>query len=130
MDTRDFLSVIDYIVDSPQTQEAVVSAFADIQRKWVATYPGYLSAQFLASTDGTRVKCIVRWASEADFIHFEAISDTQGRAKAIQQALEGLSCTAERRSFRLVSSVGPQVAAGESQPDKDRRLTRGDDKQP
>lgn len=125
MAIEEFFSIIDYIVDGPQTQEAVISAFADIQRQWVAPYPGYLSAQFLASADGTRVKCIVRWASEADFAHFEDVSDTKGRSEAIQQALRGLSCTAERRSFKLVRVIDPQTGPGAYQPDEACGLPRG-----
>lgn len=107
-----FYSIIDYSVDSAETQAAVISAFADIQRKWVASYPGYGSAKFLASPDGTRVLCIVGWASEADFARFEAISDSEGRAAAIQNALQKLSCSAERRSFRLAETV--KATSGEA----------------
>lgn len=54
-DDAQFFSIIDYTVDRPQTQRELVDAFAEIQERRVRSYPGYLSARFLASTDGTRV---------------------------------------------------------------------------
>lgn len=113
--TRDpYYSIIDYRVDGPQAQAAIVSAFAEIQRQWVASYPGYRSARFLTSTDGDRVLCVVTWDSEEDFRHFEAVSDTEGRSAAIGRALAGLSATAERKSFRLARTVKPEDQATEA----------------
>lgn len=37
----------------------------------VRFYPGYRSARFHVSTDGTRVYNIVHWASEVDYRHFD-----------------------------------------------------------
>ncbi|GAA5037517.1 C-6 monooxygenase [Thermocatellispora tengchongensis] len=107
-----FYSIIDYTVDGPATQQELVDAFAEIQERWVRFYPGYRSARFLVSLDGTRVYNIVHWESEADFRHFEATSDTEGRMAAIAKALEGLSGTAEPRMsgaprYRLAREVGP-----------------------
>lgn len=107
-----FYSIIDYTVDGPQTQRELVAAFAEIQERWVRFYPGYRSARFLASVDGTRVYNIIHWASEADFRHFEAVSDTEGRMAAIQRALAGLSGKAEPRMsgnprYVVVREVGP-----------------------
>ncbi|MDA8370993.1 MAG: antibiotic biosynthesis monooxygenase [Nocardiopsaceae bacterium] len=96
-----FYSIIDYTVDGPKTQQELVEAFAEIQERWVRFYPGYRSARFHVSTDGTRVYNIVHWATEADYRHFEATSDTEGRLAAIQAALDGLSGTAEPRMAGL-----------------------------
>ncbi|GEB52739.1 MULTISPECIES: antibiotic biosynthesis monooxygenase family protein [Streptomyces] len=112
-----FYSVIDYTVDGPATQAELVEAFARIQERWVRWYPGYRSARFHVSTDGTRVYNIVHWASEADYRNFVETSDTEGRMAAIRQALEGLSGTAEPRmsgapTYRVVREVGPGPAEG------------------
>ncbi|MEH1102844.1 antibiotic biosynthesis monooxygenase [Micromonospora sp. CPCC 205561] len=107
-----FYSIIDYTVDGPETQRELVTAFADIQERWVRFYPGYRSARFHASTDGTRVYNIVHWASEADYRSFVATSDAEGRAAAIAMALDGLSGKAEPRmsgppTYVVVREVGP-----------------------
>ncbi|MGX2993346.1 antibiotic biosynthesis monooxygenase family protein [Streptomyces sp. JNUCC 64] len=107
-----FLSIIDYTTDGPATQAELVAAFASVQERWVRFYPGYLSARFHASTDGTRVYNIVHWASEADYRHFVETSDTEGRMAAIAEALAGLSGTAEPRmtgapTYTVVREVGP-----------------------
>ncbi|MEU7748926.1 antibiotic biosynthesis monooxygenase [Nonomuraea sp. NPDC049158] len=107
-----FYSIIDYTVDGFDTQRELVEAFAEIQERWVRFYPGYRSARFHVSTDGTRVYNIVHWASEADYRHFVETSDTDGRMAAIGKALEGLSGKAEPRmtgvpTYTVVREVGP-----------------------
>ncbi|MFY1686701.1 antibiotic biosynthesis monooxygenase [Plantactinospora sp. WMMB782] len=108
----DFYSIIDYTVDGPATQEELVAAFAEIQDRWVRFHPGYVSARFLVSLDGTRVYNLVHWATEADYRAFESTSDTDGRLAAIASALAGLTGTAEPRMtgaphYRLAREVGP-----------------------
>ncbi|MGK5672102.1 antibiotic biosynthesis monooxygenase family protein [Micromonospora sp. URMC 106] len=107
-----FYSIIDYTVDGPDTQRELVEAFAEIQERWVRFYPGYRSARFHVSTDGTRVYNIVHWASEADYQNFVRTSDTDGRMAAIGRALAALSGTAEPRmtgapTYTVVREVGP-----------------------
>ena len=107
-----FYSIIDYTVDGPETQRELVDAFAAIQERWVRFYPGYQSARFLASSDGTRVYNIVSWASEADWRHFDETDDLDERQAEIAKALDGLSGTAEPRMsgaprYTLMREVGP-----------------------
>ncbi|MFI7708950.1 antibiotic biosynthesis monooxygenase family protein [Nonomuraea sp. NPDC049480] len=107
-----FYSIIDYTVDGFDTQHELVEAFAEIQERWVRFYPGYRSARFHVSTDGTRVYNIVHWDSEADYRNFVETSDAEGRMAAIRKALEGLSGKAEPRmsgvpTYTVVREVGP-----------------------
>ncbi|MCH0541912.1 antibiotic biosynthesis monooxygenase [Streptomyces sp. MUM 203J] len=109
-----FYSIIDYTVDGPETQAELVSAFAEIQERWVSFYPGYRSSRFHVSTDGARVFNIVHWESEADYRNFVESSDTEGRMSAIGKALEGLSGRAELRmaevpTYKVVREVGPRA---------------------
>ncbi|WP_052852622.1 antibiotic biosynthesis monooxygenase family protein [Streptomyces avicenniae] len=109
-----FYSIIDYTVDGPSTQAELVEVFAEIQERWVSFYPGYRSARFHVSTDGTRVYNIVHWASEADYRAFVETSDTEGRMAAIVTALEGLSGKAEPRmsgvpTYTVTREVGPRT---------------------
>ncbi|MFC6883926.1 MULTISPECIES: antibiotic biosynthesis monooxygenase family protein [Actinomadura] len=109
---RHFYSIIDYTVDGPETADELVDAFADIQERWVRFYPGYVSSTFLVNVDGTRVYNLVRWASEADYRHFEEVSDTEGRVAAIGAALGGLRGEAEARMtetprYRVAREITP-----------------------
>ncbi|MEU5403235.1 antibiotic biosynthesis monooxygenase [Streptomyces sp. NPDC005963] len=113
---RGFYSIIDYTVDGQATQTALVDAFAEIIETWVSHYPGYRSARFHISTDGTRVYNIVAWESEASYRDFVAMSDTEGRMAAIGAALKGLAGKAEARmtgapTYRVVREVGPRPTA-------------------
>ncbi|WP_436773618.1 antibiotic biosynthesis monooxygenase [Yinghuangia sp. YIM S09857] len=114
-----FYSIIDYTVDGPATQAELVDAFAEIQVQWVRFHPGYRSARFHISTDGTRVYNIVSWESEAAYRDFVATSDTDGRMAAIQGVLDGLTGTAEPRmtgapTYRVVREIGPGAAPGDA----------------
>ncbi|TKT81285.1 antibiotic biosynthesis monooxygenase [Aquamicrobium sp. LC103] len=108
MEAASFFSIIDYAVDNPETQQAIIDAFAEVQRTWVAHHQGYVYAKFFASTDGIRVTSIVAWKSEADFVRFEEAPDGPERLAAIRRALDGLSCRGERRSFTLARAVEPR----------------------
>ncbi|WP_218061774.1 antibiotic biosynthesis monooxygenase [Planobispora rosea] len=74
-----FYSIIDYTVDGFDTQHEFVEAFTEIQERWARSHPGYRSARFHVSTDGTRVYDIVHWAGERDYRDFVETSDTEGR---------------------------------------------------
>ncbi|MDF2824068.1 MAG: hypothetical protein K0R68_1476 [Mycobacterium sp.] len=92
MDAQDgFYSIIDYAVDGERTQQELIEAFAEIQRRWVSFYKGYCGATLFASIDGRRVYNIVKWASRNDFEDFELNSDTAGRIAAIEAAVSGVS---------------------------------------
>ncbi|MFI6430592.1 antibiotic biosynthesis monooxygenase [Rhodococcus oryzae] len=109
-----FYSIIDYTVDGPRTQTELVDAFADLQTRWVSFYPGYRSARFHVSTDGSRVYNIVHWASEADYRNFVETSDTEGRMSAIGAALKTITGKAEPRmsgipTYTVVREVGPRT---------------------
>lgn len=109
---KGFYSIIEYATDGRETQAALVDAFTEIQERWVRFYPGYVSARFHVSVDGTRVFNLVSWASEADYRHFEETSDTAGRIEAIQAVLDGLPGEVESRvsanpRYRVAREIGP-----------------------
>jgi C-6 monooxygenase len=106
-----FFSVIDYTASGADDQPAIAAEFARLQEDWVASYPGFVSARFLANTDGSSVCAIVEWASETDFHNFERVSDTKGRIAALEAAFERLSTKGARRTFRAIGEVGPTPAA-------------------
>lgn len=106
-----FYSIIDYTAASAEAQLGIAQAFAQIQRDWVAPYRGFVSARFLASTDGTIVRAIVEWQSEDAFHAFERESDGKGRIAALEEAFAKLSTQGSRNTFRPVVEVLPSDAA-------------------
>ncbi|WP_457580619.1 antibiotic biosynthesis monooxygenase family protein [Ensifer canadensis] len=109
-----FYSIIDYTASGADNQPEIAEEFARIQEDWVASYPGFVSARFLANTDGSTVCAVVEWASEADFHNFERVSDTQGRMAALEAAFSRLSTKGSRRTFRAIGEVGPQPASSKT----------------
>ncbi|TGG90264.1 antibiotic biosynthesis monooxygenase [Natronospirillum operosum] len=102
-----FYSIIDYTALSAQSQQDIAEAFAQIQRDWVAPYSGFVSARFLASTDGKVVRAIVEWETEEAFHAFEKESDGEGRIAALEAVFQKLSTQGSRQTFRSVCAVLP-----------------------
>lgn len=101
MNDLGFYSIIEYDIDSPDMQNLFVELFAEVQEKFVAMYPGYISATFAASIDGKRIYNLVHWESEADFNHFEKVSDAKSRLEARKQVISKLK---DKAHFREVGS--------------------------
>lgn len=106
-----FYSIIDYTAPSAAAQNEIAATFAAIQRDWVAPYPGFVSASFLASTDGSIVRAVVEWESEAALATFERTSDGAGRIAALEAAFKALSTQGTRLTFRPVTQVLPPKAS-------------------
>lgn len=106
-ETNAFYSIIDYTASDAADQPRIAAAFARIQRDWVAFHPGYAGAHFLASTDGSIVRAIVEWESEAAFQAFERDSDGEGRMAALQAVFRELATQGTRQTFRPLDEVRP-----------------------
>ncbi|WP_426124669.1 antibiotic biosynthesis monooxygenase family protein [Pararhizobium sp. PWRC1-1] len=105
-----FYSMIDYTSSGAESQPDIALAFAQIQNDWVATYPGFIVARFLASTDGGIVRAVVEWENEEAFRDFEQKSDTKGRMAALETVFNRLSTSGTRLTFRAIGDVEPQPA--------------------
>ncbi|MDD7973034.1 antibiotic biosynthesis monooxygenase family protein [Roseinatronobacter alkalisoli] len=104
---KEFYSIIDYTAPEIEDQAKIAATFAQIQKEWVASYPGYVSARFLASTDGAIVRAIVEWESEDAFNSFEKESDSKGRIAALEAAFRELSTQGSRQTFTSICEVLP-----------------------
>lgn len=105
--SKGFYSIIDYTAPNVGDQAKIAARFAQIQRDWVASYPGYVSARFLASTDGATVRAIVEWESDEAFHSFERESDSKGRMAALETAFRELSTQGSRQTFTAICEVLP-----------------------
>jgi heme-degrading monooxygenase HmoA len=77
-------AVVDYVFPKTGDPGEVAAAFAQVQSDWVACYPGYVSARFLAGTDGGHVRAIIQWESGEAFRVFQTESDSKGRMAALE----------------------------------------------
>ncbi|APR81908.1 2-hydroxychromene-2-carboxylate isomerase/DsbA-like thioredoxin domain protein [Minicystis rosea] len=115
-----FYSIIDYAVDGVETQRRLISAFVEIQERWVRFHPGYRSARFFASFDGRRVYNVVHWDSEEAFRQFEKTSDNAGRWAALEAALAALPGAEPRMNgaprFKMVQEVAPGPQRVDTEP--------------
>ncbi|URK86431.1 hypothetical protein LP421_17990 [Rhizobium sp. RCAM05350] len=102
-----FYSMIDYTSSGAESQPDIALALAQIQRDWVATYPGFIAARFLAGTEGGIVRAIVEWETEVAFRDFERKSDSKGRIAALEAVFKRLSTSGTRMTFRAID-VEPQ----------------------
>jgi C-6 monooxygenase len=82
-----FVIILEYTVEGPEQQRQLVEGLAELGKQWVRFHPGFLSARFHVSTDGTRMVNFVNCASEGDYRNFLASSDTEGRIAAIEEVL-------------------------------------------
>lgn len=90
MESPGFCTVLDHRVDGRHTQRALIDALAGVHERWLCTYAGYRSTQFLASVDGHRVLSLVQWDTEVDFAAFEASNEYAAVMADIQAALDAL----------------------------------------
>jgi heme-degrading monooxygenase HmoA len=102
-----FYSIVDYLFPKAEDPGEVAAAFAQVQSDWVASYPGYVSARFLANTEGSLVRAIIQWESEETFRAFETESDSKGRMAALEGAFRKFSAQGSRRTFRAIGEVLP-----------------------
>lgn len=86
-----FVSILDYLVDGPEQQHQLADGLAEVIKQWVRFHPGFLSAKFHISTDGSRIFNIIQWDSEEDYHRFTTNSDTNGRVAAIKEAFANVS---------------------------------------
>jgi heme-degrading monooxygenase HmoA len=100
-------TVLDHRVEGDDVQRALIGALAVVHERWLPTFPGYHSTQFLASPNGRRVLSVVRWTSEADLANFEASGDHQAVMADVEAALAALPgpVDTDLSRFRLVRQV-------------------------
>jgi len=70
-----FTQIVEFTT-SPERQHNLIAALAAEMERWVRQRPGFLSASFHTSDDGTHVTNYAQWQTEADFRAF--VADPQG----------------------------------------------------
>jgi C-6 monooxygenase len=93
-----YVAIVTVRVDGPQTQRRLVEMLSKDVEDWVRHCPGFLSANYHTSVDGTQMVNYAQWTSEAAYrASFDQNPDKERMREAIRSlpgVLEGPSMTA------------------------------------
>jgi C-6 monooxygenase len=88
--STEFVALVTIRVDGPETQRALVEQMAKSVEGWVRYCPGFISANYHLSVDGTLVVNYARWTSEELYRQsFSLNPDKEAMRRAIS-ALPGV----------------------------------------
>jgi quinol monooxygenase YgiN len=74
------VTLINTFITTPETQQEVLDRLVDATDKEIAHLPGFVSANFHTSEDGTRIVNYAQWESQE---HFKAMHANPGAAAHI-----------------------------------------------
>lgn len=64
---RELVTMINIFIVKPENQKALLEMFAKETEGFIKDLPGFISATFHASEDGTRIVNYAQWRSEEDY---------------------------------------------------------------
>ncbi len=112
-DVAGFVALVTIRVDGPVTQRALVDLLSRDVEEWVRYCPGFVSANYHLSLDGTVVVNYARWQDEASYRDsFDRNPDRQRMRAAITAldgVLEGPSMTAFRLDLQIAAAPARAV---------------------
>jgi C-6 monooxygenase len=99
-----FIAIVTLRVDGPDSQRKLVDLLVRDVEEWVRYCPGFISANYHASTDGTRLVNYAQWESEEAYR--QSFRDNT-RALALREAISSMPGVAppEMTGYTLVRSV-------------------------
>jgi quinol monooxygenase YgiN len=83
----------------PEKQQALLDQLTDFSEHTVKKFPGFISATFFASFDGTRVTNVAQWESREAFLSMIQSAEAQADIAACQKI-------AQRLDYNLYDGVG------------------------
>jgi C-6 monooxygenase len=105
-----FIAVVTVVVQGPEVQRALVDLLARQVEQWVAYCPGFRSAAYHLSVDGSRVLNYAGWSSEQAYREsFDLNPDKEAMREAIR-SLPGVIAGPSMTGYRL-DRVVPAVPA-------------------
>lgn len=98
-----YVGLVSFRVENPVSQHKLVDAIAPEVERWIRHRPGFLSAHFHLSMDGTRVLNYSQWTSESAYSDFQRDPNTE----VLQRAIADVPGVQEKESvgYRLYLSV-------------------------
>jgi C-6 monooxygenase len=73
----EYVALISFRVDDAESQRKLVDAVSSEVERWIRQRPGFVSAHFHLSTDGTRVVNYSQWTSEDAYSDFQSDPNTE-----------------------------------------------------
>jgi C-6 monooxygenase len=111
-----FVALVVVRVDGPATQRALVDMLARDVEAWVRYCPGFRSANYHLSVDGTQVVNYAEWSSEAAYRQsFDLNPDKEKMRNAIRQlpgVIDGPAMTGLAPDRRIALQDPSQTACG------------------
>ncbi|MBT2675898.1 antibiotic biosynthesis monooxygenase [Streptomyces sp. ISL-14] len=85
-----FVAVVTFPVDGPATQRKLVELATGGVQEWIREVPGFLSATYHASTDGTAVVNYAQWESEQAYRENFSADPRSAKLREALSSLPGL----------------------------------------
>ncbi|KOU63460.1 actVA 6 [Streptomyces sp. MMG1533] len=86
-----FVALVTFPVDGPATQRKLVELATGGVQEWIREVPGFLSATYHASTDGSAVVNYAQWESEQAYRENFAADPRSAKLREALSALPGLT---------------------------------------
>lgn len=99
---RDLVTMINVFTVKPENQQALLDMFARETEGFIKALPGFISASFHASEDGTRIVNYAQWRCRKDY---EAMLKTPEFRKKVQANMELLE-KYDDNLYRVESTFG------------------------
>jgi C-6 monooxygenase len=112
--TTKFIALVVIHVDGPATQRTLVDMLSRDVRAWVRHCPGFLSANYHVSVDGTQVVNYAEWSSEDAYRQSFELSPSKGAMRNAIRELPGVIDGPKMTGFTLdlrITADGPAPEA-------------------
>ena len=95
---RDVVTLVNVFTVKPENQQPLIDALIEATETVISKLPGYVSANFHRSLDGTRVVTYAQWRTREDF---EAMLQNPGAQQHLQLTAE-LATSFEPHLYEVV----------------------------
>jgi C-6 monooxygenase len=107
-----FIAIVTFPTDGPETARKLVELATGGVQEWIRHVPGFLSANYHISADGTSVVNYAQWRSEADYRTSFTENPRSAEVRAHLSALPGLTGPPRSVFCTLAGSIVAAPAEG------------------
>ncbi|MFG2110796.1 antibiotic biosynthesis monooxygenase [Micromonospora chersina] len=109
-----FVAIVTFPTDGPETARKLVELATGGVQEWIRHVPGFLSANYHISADGTSVVNYAQWRTERDYRESFTNNPRSAEVRAALSALPGLTGPPRSVFCTLAASILPASAEGTS----------------
>ncbi|MGW0215659.1 antibiotic biosynthesis monooxygenase [Micromonospora chokoriensis] len=102
-----FVAIVTFPTDGPETARKLVELATGGVQEWIRAVPGFLSANYHISSDGTQVVNYAQWSSEAAYRESFTNNPRSAELRASLSALPGLTGPPRSVLCTLAASILP-----------------------